>query len=439
MQISCSVQSIVDLNRPKQGIRDMYKAGFENVVFDYSLACSDIVLGNKKTIVKKDLRIEDVKELTNLDEKIDGFHCVRKEVKALCNTSTVVFPSDYLNKLPDELIKTISIESIKKSQTQLLSNIIIQSLFSESTGKRIYEDNSLYFIELAALIKDCSLTILIKNQCKNINGHYVRGFCSDEVKAAQFVDELNCLAEEKYGQRMVNGEKLPYFGFCMDVGTCNLCGQNMYDFAVALGSRIKAVILRDCNGNQDVSMLPFTSVNKQTPQTDWLNLIRGLRKIRFDGELIMDFSDTAAAFSPILKPQLLALAKFVADYFKWQIEIESLLDKYPSRVLFGAGNMCRNYVKNYGDKYPPLFTCDNNKNIWGQVFEGLEVKNPECLKALPEDTAIFICNIFYREIEEQLRNMGLTNPIEYFNDEYMPSFHFNRIDAVTRKMDKEEE
>ena len=34
----------------------------------------------------------------------------------------------------------------------------------------------------------------------------------------------------------------------------------------------------------------------------------------------------------------------------------------------------------------------------------------------------------YREIEEQLGAMGLKNPIEYFNDEYMPSFHFDRLE-----------
>lgn len=311
---------------------------------------------------------------------------------------------DYVEGINDtiDLYKKIVIENAKAGNPNSWKNIIIQPIVSDIDSLN-FNYNKDFFVELASYIVDTGMTILVENQCKNVNGHYVRGFCSDEVEAVNFIDKLNNLAEEKYGQRIVNGEEIPYFGFCMNTGTCNLCGQNMYDFVVTLGSRIKAVILRDCNGNQDTSMLPFTCVNDNTSQTDWLNLIRGLRKIRFDGELIMDFSDTAAAFSPILKPQLLVLAKSIADYFKWQIEIESLLDKYPSRVLFGAGNMCRNYMKNYGEKYPPLFTCDNNKKIWGQTFEGLEIKNPECLKDVPSDTAIFICNVFYREIEEQLR------------------------------------
>lgn len=427
MQIDCSINGIINIERPMQGIRDIYNANFHNYFFDISFdyRINKMDINTVSRFIEKKIR-----------ELLSIFVCDQQYRMAVVRIPRVDY-GDGINDTID-LYKKIVIENAKAGNPNSWKNIIIQPIVSDINSLN-FNYNKDFFVELASYIVDTGMTILVENQCKNVNGHYVRGFCSDEVEAVNFIDKLNNLAEEKYGQRIVNGEVIPYFGFCMNTGTCNLCGQNMYDFAVTLGSRIKAVILRDCNGNQDTSMLPFTCVNDNTSQTDWLNLIRGLRKIRFDGELIMDFSDTAAAFSPILKPQLLVLAKSIADYFKWQIEIESLLDKYPSRVLFGAGNMCRNYMKNYGEKYPPLFTCDNNKNIWGQTFEGLEIKNPECLKDVPSDTAIFICNVYYREIEEQLRGMGLKNPIEYFNDEYMPSFHFNRIDTVTRKMDKEED
>ena len=111
------------------------------------------------------------------------------------------------------------------------------------------------------------------------------------------------------------------------------------------------------------------------------------------------------------------------------MEIESLLEGYDSIVLFGAGNMCRNYMKCYGEKYPPLFTCDNNRQLWGTSFCGLKVKPPEALRDLREDCVVLICNIYYREIESQLREMGIKN-IGFFNDEYMPSFHFDRLKEV---------
>ena len=93
-----------------------------------------------------------------------------------------------------------------------------------------------------------------------------------------------------------------------------------YDFIIGLGNRLKAVILRDCNGTQESAMLPFTSVYRGASQTDWMSLIRGLREIGFDGELIMDMRDTAAAFSHLLRPEILRLSKKVADFLKWQIK-----------------------------------------------------------------------------------------------------------------------
>ncbi|MDE6364588.1 MAG: hypothetical protein K2L86_10085, partial [Lachnospiraceae bacterium] len=82
--------------------------------------------------------------------------------------------------------------------------------------------------------------------------------------------------------------------------------------------------------------------------------------------------------------------------------------------------------KCYGESYPTLFTWDNNPDLWVTIFEGLEVKSPEALKRLPPNCGVIICNIFYREIEAQLRAMGIEN-IGYFNDEYMPSFYFDRL------------
>mgnify|MGYP006993776858 FL=1 len=76
-----------------------------------------------------------------------------------------------------------------------------------------------------------------------------------------------------------------------------------------------------------------------------------------------------------------------------------------------------------------MFTCDNNRKIWETTFCGLTVRPPEALKELSEDCVVIICNIYYREIEEQLRQIGIRNPIEYFNDEYMPAYHFDRLEV----------
>ncbi len=417
MNVTCSLKGIVNRERPGQGIIDIRKADFTDIYLDFSAFCSADELervGKKQMKEQKGFLVaENPSELSRatavtlqkaaemgLSIAVAAAPCLRRDTKR-----------EDLNKK----IKVLAEESIKVCGACGCGYLIIRPLFSGISDADAWEINKEFYLSFVPLAKENNVMILLENQCKNANGHLVRGLCSDGRVAAEWVDNLNREAGEER------------FGFCMDVGVCNLCGQNMYDFARALDSRVKAVILRDCNGYEENAMLPFTCVNQHKSQTDWLSLIRGLREIDFGGYLVMNLEDTAAAFSPILRPSLLQLAKKVADYFKWQIEIESLLKKHSSIVLFGAGNMCRNYMKCYGEKHPPLFTCDNNEKLWGTLFCGLEVKSPESLRDLPENCTILICNVYYREIEEQLRNMGIQNPIEFFNDEYMPTFYFDRL------------
>lgn len=273
-----------------------------------------------------------------------------------------------------------------------------------------------FYGKLSAKAKAAGVTVLLVNQAADLSGHLVRDALCEPQAAAGLIDRLNDDAGEDV------------FGFCLDTGVCNVCGNDMQSFANALGDRLRAVILRDNDGHHNASLLPFTCACGERPDTDWTGLIRGLRNISFQGDLIVDFTDTLAVFPTLIKPALFSLAREVGDYIKWQIEMESSLKKYKKFVLFGAGNMCRNYMKCYGAKYPPLFTCDNNPKTWGTIFEGLEVKNPEALRQLPEDCCVVICNMYYREIEMQLREMGIVN-VGYFNDEHMPSFYFDRLDS----------
>ena len=420
MEIICNPFGIVDINHPRQGILDIKRAGFENTVLSTAIACSAYELENfglKQERLSSAQRFMVSKEPSELHQYMqpitDNF------IENHIHISTVRAASlGRTTKREDlePLLFQLNQESIKFCGKIGCQYLIIRPLLLCKGYENAWEANKNYLTRLINTARENQVYLLLENQYRYINGHIVRGICSDAFEAALWIDRLNDIACEER------------FGFCMDSGICNLCAQSMREFAVTLGKRLKAVILRDCDGHTETSMLPFTCVNKSQAATDWLNLIRGLREISFDGQLIIDFGDTTASFSPILRPQLMQLAKAVADYFKWQIEIENLLKKYKSLVLFGAGNMCRNYMKCYGEKFPPLFTCDNNHALWGTTFSGLEVKSPEYLKNLQKDCAIFICNIYYREIEQQLRNMGVKNPIEFFNDEYMPSFYFDRIE-----------
>ncbi len=420
MNLLCGLSGVAGIKNPKKGLCNIFDAGYENVLLDLSLCCTS---GELERIGKENIDTEKNDRLKVFENPEKMNETMMPLVKQ-CKAQGVHMPVAYAPYLQrdtkhtdlNELLFRLAKESIKLCGQTGCKNLVIRPLFAGIPTEDIWERNKAYYLELAELAKVKDVCILLENQCKDFNGHLVRGICSLPEEAVDWVDRLNETAGEER------------FGFCMDVGVCSLCGQSMYDFILGLGNRLKAVILRDCNGDQESAMLPFTSVYRGASQTDWMSLIRGLREIGFDGELIMDMRDTAAAFSHLLRPEILRLSKKVADFLKWQIEMETTLKKYPSRVLFGAGNMCRNYMKCYGEKYPPLFTCDNDQSMWDTKFYGLTVKDPEHLKDLPKDCAIFICNIYYSDIRKQILEMGVNNPIEYFNDEYMPSFYFDRLD-----------
>ncbi len=406
MNISC--QNIIDIDRAGQGILDLNNAGLDRIFFSVYVKFPEPKEGIKAEKILRKYSPETIRErYVPVIEK-----CAACNIQISFLKAPAVPPkSDLYTVMP--ILETSIIRCLELCETAKCGFLLMElpNQFMESVSDDWQKVHN-YFLNMAKIAYEYHVMLLLKNQTKEIGGHLARGFCAEASDAVEWIDRLN----HKFGYEA--------FGFCVDIGVCNICGNSIQTFINTLGTRIKTVILRDNDGCRDVSMLPFTCVGSET---DWLSAIRGLRDISFDGELAVDFSGTYASFSPLLRPVLYPLVKRTAEYFKWQIEIENNLKKYKQFVLFGAGNMCRNYMKCYGEKYPPLFTCDNNPKTWGTMFEGLEVKNPEVLRQLPKDCCVVICNIYYREIETQLREMEIEN-IGYFNDEYMPSFYFDRLD-----------
>ena len=427
MNILCAPSGLAALERPQKGIIDIASAGFEGILVDAAMCCSDHeleFLGICQNLPQKNREESKHRNRAKVSEHPEELYNNLKPLLEQCKKEHLLTPitrAPFLRRNTKRgdlksVLARLAEESIHMCSEIGCGYLIVNPLFAEIGRGEEWKASREYYLSLAGTALENNVMILFQNQCRELHGRLVRGNCTEAEEAAAWIDRLNAEAGREC------------FGFCMDAGICSLCGQDMREFASVLGNRIKAVILRDCDGHYETAMLPFTCVNRGQSATDWLGFIRGLREIGFDGLLIMDFSTTASAFSQFLRPQLIRFAWDVAEFIKWQISMKNVLKKYDKRVLFGAGNMCRNYMKCYGDEFPPLFTCDNNKDRWGEWFEGLEIKPPESLKLLPPDCAIFICNIYYREIEQQLREMGIAGPIEYFNDEYMPSYYFDRLE-----------
>lgn len=426
MEIIYSLKGIIGTSMPKWGISLVEKADLKKLLMDFSLWWNDYILEN---IGRCGIQFppnmknpKDPKEMYGLLKPIYT-ECHNRGIKFPVAHAPQLNPNTKRHDLNDFLYE-LTEECIRISRRIGCKYLIVPPLFAGISHNELWNVNAEYYRKLVNVAKEMDLVLLIKNQCRDMNGHLVRGMFCDAQETIEFIDMLNAEFETEI------------LGFCLDTGICNLCGQDMYDFTNILGKRLKAVILRDNDGYTDSSLLPFTSTCAGGSRTDWRNLICGLRNVEFDGSLIFDFSNSICAYPNMVRQKYLGITKDMGIYFKWQLEMETRLKRYSSIVLFGAGNMCRNYMKCYGEKYSPLFTCDNNRNIWNTEFCGLMVKDPQNLKKLPEDCAIFICNIYYSEIKEQILEMGVDNPIEYFNDEYMPAFYFGRTEMKEIPIEK---
>lgn len=391
------------------------KAGFEYMLFDLRKFCSEYLLENKEKCYQDYLENKD----RYPDERIflseepyrmgEAVHYHLEYMRELKFKNIIGYaptlPVDTERDDLDNLIETLTMESLSVCGQAGCKYLIIDPLVKMVRTQEELEKTMEFYLLFAKKAEELGIKILIKNGYHIFNGRYARGYMSEVRKLKDFVSKLNIKA------------KTDTFAVCLDVGVCNLLGQSVYEIIMELGSTIEAVIMRENDGFRDCFVLPFTYGDCSM---DWPEIIKGLREIRFDGLLIFDFGEQRKRISPLLWDEFTRYAKKLADFLYWQINMENIIHRHKSRVLFGAGNMCHNYMKCYGDDYPPLYICDNNEKIWGMYFKGLEIKKPEELRKLPEDCAIFICNTYYNEVRDQLKDMGITNPIEYFNDEYMP-------------------
>lgn len=421
MNINYDPIELIHDHYPKRGVKYIVDAGYDHMLLNFRVYSYYMyeMLENRGQPISDDGRGNVTKPEMCIRNEDDIDICL-EELFTKCREAGINFdiamaPHMYygdnesiifadVNRLTERLARY----SVKKCIEKCIAYIVVRPIVEGIESQEIWKYNRDFYLKLGELVRGCNLKILMTNEFRCINGHYIRGICSDTTQTMSYIDELNAASG------------CERFGLCFDIGNANICGLNMHEYIRKLGQYIKAVILRECDGVTNYSLLPCATSTNMISGTPWSEIVRGLRKIDFDGELIMDIHDSVAAVSHLLRDPLMLLSYKLADYFRWQIGMEHVIARYDSRVLFGAGKMCLNYLKYYGEKYPPLFTCDNNPQVIGSYIESLEVRSPKALSKLPENCAIFICNIYYDEIEKQIRDMGLKNPVERFSDEYLP-------------------
>lgn len=112
------------------------------------------------------------------------------------------------------------------------------------------------------------------------------------------------------------------------------------------------------------------------------------------------------------RPHHVAFWSWNEGYEVWKKRFTKVFDDIEDKiiVLFGTGNMLKDYESYTHGACQPAFYVDNNKSKWGTTLQGREIKSPQALLEVPPDKLrLIICNIYYREIGEQLRGMGIND------------------------------
>lgn len=93
------------------------------------------------------------------------------------------------------------------------------------------------------------------------------------------------------------------------------------------------------------------------------------------------------------------------DAGRFEIDFESLKKK--KIILFGAGNVARDYLGYAGTEYPAERILDNNPKRWGDSLLGVKICGPEILNSADlKDAVVIVTSTFFKEIETQLQEMG---------------------------------
>lgn len=310
---------------------------------------------------------------------------------------------------PEQLVYPETLDNILQEMKdsieicQLLgSPYIVMHLFNRAFEMEKEEErkfNLSFFNQLVEIAVKCNVTICIENVPYRRNNRLYEGTCSNAKDMVDYLVTLN----EQAGKEC--------FAACFDVGHANVLGKNLREEVKTLGKYLKVLHIHDNDGITDTHQLPYSFSNGRTGvcTTDWSGFLLGLREIGYKGILSFETYRGVVCIPGVLHDALLKYIYSIGYNFSQIIWFEEKLKQIASkRILFGAGKMFDVYMKEFGTKYPPIFAVDNNKSLWGTTKLGIPICNPDKILDIPEkDRAIILCNAFYEEISEQLREMGV--------------------------------
>lgn len=265
-----------------------------------------------------------------------------------------------------------------------------------------------WIVASASRIRQMNIRLCVENGYFQENGHFVRNNTCDSHELLNRIHAWN----RQMGHNCIH--------IALNIGYANLFGYNIGAMIEELMNDIILLHVNDNDGIHDMHQLPYSFTSgRGRLSTGWYKIVWSLTKIRYDGAFLFDVDGLLANTPEGLVTDMMKLTYAIYEEWERQLHIENALGQAgKTLVLFGAGQIFRNYMAVWGKEYPPAFCVDNNPEIWGEIRCGIEVKQPEAILEIPpEERNVWICNLYYRQITEQLRQMGVT--ARWFDDQYI--------------------
>lgn len=196
MNIICSPQGIVDIKHSRQGIGDMAQAGFKQILLNLSSACPPSVLESVGNPCSQTGESEKAVFLCEYSEKLcDSMnqileHCREKELQ--CTIAMAPY-LDWNTRREDlnDLMKHLAEESLEICGQIGCRYLIVRPLSAGIPSESLWLQNREFYLHLAKRAKKYGVQILLENQCRDFNGHLIRGLCSDGRQASDWTDILD--------------------------------------------------------------------------------------------------------------------------------------------------------------------------------------------------------------------------------------------------------
>lgn len=316
MKICIQTGDIIDRVGTKKGYSLIADAGFEAVDWnlDHAWKGIDIHSGDYRGKCIFERELDDVAKF------------YRDELESIKSNGLVVsqahapFPA-YIDNDPDFLDYSIEIykRNIEYCSLVECKNLVVHGISPKPNSKygisnklngklspnQTSELNRKLYTSLIPTLLENNVTVCLENLFTVQRGACCQGHCSYPEDAKREIDELNELAGKEV------------FGFCFDTGHANLLRQDIRNFIVTLGKRIKCVHTHDNNGESDNHLSPFTGT------IDWNDFCSAFKEIGYDGDISFEtFNQTNKVlnFGEELLPAWLKLIYETGVCFKNRIE-----------------------------------------------------------------------------------------------------------------------